>query len=234
MRKILLTGLMTMAAAGTAHAAPAPTIVYTNGVYTVPSFTTAAVFEEFEGGTAGTQYVGATQRDSRAVARGYTESSTGNTLSVQGNVPGDGFTPDGDNNEYLAVQSGGLFTVNLGAGATVFSFVFGTLDTYNTLRLFFGDNTSQLFTGREIIGLVNNQPNPSTYAGVTGRVTYDTGGQSLITSAQFGSTGFDAFEIDGLAAAVPEPGTWALMILGFGLIGSQLRMRRRKGNLALA
>ena len=35
-----------------------------------------------------------------------------------------------------------------------------------------------------------------------------------------------AFEIDEVAAAVPEPATWAIMLLGFGMIGSALRRRR--------
>lgn len=34
------------------------------------------------------------------------------------------------------------------------------------------------------------------------------------------------------AAAVPEPGTWAMMLLGFGVVGSSMRRRRRvAGNL---
>ena len=35
-----------------------------------------------------------------------------------------------------------------------------------------------------------------------------------------------------LAAAVPEPGTWALMIIGFGGAGAMLRSRRRSAALA--
>ncbi|WP_293379098.1 PEPxxWA-CTERM sorting domain-containing protein [Phenylobacterium sp. SCN 70-31] len=31
---------------------------------------------------------------------------------------------------------------------------------------------------------------------------------------------------DPVAAAVPEPGAWALMILGFGAAGAALRRRR--------
>jgi hypothetical protein len=37
----------------------------------------------------------------------------------------------------------------------------------------------------------------------------------------------NSFEFDNIAvAAIPEPGTWALMISGFGLMGAALRRRR--------
>ena len=36
-----------------------------------------------------------------------------------------------------------------------------------------------------------------------------------------------AFQLHGTAAAVPEPGAWALMIIGFGGAGAALRNRRR-------
>ncbi|WP_293678581.1 PEPxxWA-CTERM sorting domain-containing protein [uncultured Phenylobacterium sp.] len=38
---------------------------------------------------------------------------------------------------------------------------------------------------------------------------------------------FLAFELDGNAPAVPEPATWAMMILGFGAAGTMVRRRRR-------
>lgn len=44
------------------------------------------------------------------------------------------------------------------------------------------------------------------------------GGQTLSAFAQLGS---------GAVAAVPEPGTWAMMLLGFGAIGFSIRRRRR-------
>ena len=40
------------------------------------------------------------------------------------------------------------------------------------------------------------------------------------------TTAFPGGEIRGQFAAVPEPGTWALMITGFGLVGATLRRRR--------
>ena len=39
----------------------------------------------------------------------------------------------------------------------------------------------------------------------------------------FGLTGFR----HDVASAVPEPGTWAMMLLGFGLVGTMVRRRRR-------
>jgi hypothetical protein len=39
-----------------------------------------------------------------------------------------------------------------------------------------------------------------------------------------------AFEVDNLSVAngVPEPATWAMMLIGFGLVGLQLRRRTVK------
>jgi hypothetical protein len=36
----------------------------------------------------------------------------------------------------------------------------------------------------------------------------------------------------GLPAAVPEPGAWAMMLLGFGLVGGAVRRRVRAGAMA--
>lgn len=47
---------------------------------------------------------------------------------------------------------------------------------------------------------------------------------SFSTGASFGSTG-NSFTTEG-PAVVPEPGAWALMILGFGAVGGALRRRR--------
>ncbi|RYD20158.1 MAG: PEP-CTERM sorting domain-containing protein, partial [Lysobacteraceae bacterium] len=34
--------------------------------------------------------------------------------------------------------------------------------------------------------------------------------------------------------AVPEPATWALMLLGFGMVGAATRYRRRASRIAYA
>ena len=46
------------------------------------------------------------------------------------------------------------------------------------------------------------------------------------------TNGARLLEIDGIG--VPEPSTWALMIMGFGLVGAGMRSARRRGTLATA
>jgi hypothetical protein len=234
MRKFLISGAVVAAAFATPAAAQS--ITFVNGNYELPGFTTAAIFETFEGGINNTQFLPPAQ--SQPGSRPQT--AVGDVIVASGNIPGQSINPDPGNDKYLAIGGGlndrtgpdglllppGAFTVNLAPGVTVFSFVFGTLDSYNSLQLFFSDGTNQIRTGQQIIGGPAPAPGAVFTSGETGRVTYDTNGVNTITSAVFTSS-IDAFEIDSLAAAVPEPATWGMMILGFGLIGGQLRSRRR-------
>ena len=43
-----------------------------------------------------------------------------------------------------------------------------------------------------------------------------------------------SYQLRDIAGAVPEPATWAMMILGFGLIGGALRQRQARVNCRLA
>ena len=57
---------------------------------------------------------------------------------------------------------------------------------------------------------------------------------SLLQYANAGTQGIFGgdLSITQVAAGVPEPGTWAMMLLGFGAIG--VALRRRKAALPLA
>ena len=46
----------------------------------------------------------------------------------------------------------------------------------------------------------------------------------------YGTVG--AFEIRGVVTAVPEPATWAMMIIGFGVVGAVVRRRRPSAGMS--
>ena len=106
------------------------------------------------------------------------------------------------------------------------SLIWGSVDTYNTLS-FLGATGDVLasFTGSQIIASnFGNQVLPGSNPFVTFNVT--GADQTLIRGLRLTSTQ-EAFEIDNITiGAVPEPGTWALMLLGFGFVGASLRSRK--------
>ncbi|MXO86118.1 PEPxxWA-CTERM sorting domain-containing protein [Altererythrobacter aurantiacus] len=109
------------------------------------------------------------------------------------------------------------------------SFIWGSVDTYNTLS--FLDSMGGVlasFTGSDIISSdFGNQvlpgSNPVVFFGFTGSDAPNVAGMRLSSTQE-------AFEIDNIAveAAVPEPGTWLMLLLGFGIVGAMMR-RGRKG-----
>ncbi len=60
------------------------------------------------------------------------------------------------------------------------------------------------------------------------RVAFDTNGSGISQLKQVRVGGIAAI------AAVPEPATWAMMLLGFGMVGGVSRARRRRPAPAFA
>lgn len=148
---------------------------------------------------------------------------TGGTVVVGASSPVDP-TP------YASVQAGGTSTFSAAPGfyLTGFSFYMGSPDTFNKVTFNSANGATQVLSGTEIWG---GTPAGNGDRSVGYRVYYDFG-SAKISSITFQSSN-DAFEFDGLAGtltAVPEPGTWALMIMGFGGAGAMIR--RRKAALA--
>jgi hypothetical protein len=139
---------------------------------------------------------------------------------------------------YGAVGSGGQFFINFydyfGKPLHVFSFALGSVDggglgssqTGNKVVLHYIDGTTETFIGAQLTsgGADGNQ----SAAATNGRVTFDTRGVvgKTMRGAVFSST-VNAFEFDDFAGAAPEPATWGMMIMGFGLAGFSLRRGRR-------
>lgn len=150
---------------------------------------------------------------------------------ADGGVPvtSDGNTIYVDPTDYLSVPAGGTatFSGENGYALTSFSFYMGSPDFFNKVTFNFRNGTSQVLMGDEIWG---GSPDGNGDRTLGYRVYYDFGGMG-VNSITFESAQ-NSFEFDGLAGslAVPEPGTWALMIMGFGGAGAMLR--RRKAALA--
>ncbi|MFT4027911.1 MAG: PEPxxWA-CTERM sorting domain-containing protein, partial [Novosphingobium sp.] len=166
---------------------------------------------------------------------GTTAAAVGTNSNIYtSSVASHGTRPTGSTGGFLAVGStgSGSYTYTLATAAPVLSFLLGTLDSYNSVLLTFVNGTTLSLTGLAITG-----GSGTVGSGfVDGRVTYDVQSSDIsnfISSITFSSTRA-AMEIDDIASAAPEPGTWLMMILGFGLAGAGLRSRRRQGKLALS
>ena len=131
------------------------------------------------------------------------------------------------------LESGVPSTFSLNKGFfNSLSVYIGSLDKYNTIAFYSGATEVASYTGTQcnsILGL--SPPGGSPTDGNDNRRYYFTfGAADDVNKVVFNSTA-PAIEFDNIAAAVsgvPEPGTWAMMIFGFGFIGFMLRGGRRQ------
>lgn len=156
-------------------------------------------------------------------------------LIFTGTTPGVAAAPAGDTTPYLAVN--GTYTLRpADQSFDQFSFYWGSVDAGNKVEVLDLGNTVILtLTGAELPRFDGNQ-----LIGDTNRRVYF----DLATGETLGALRFSyaqpAFEIDDVAfghstavltdAALPEPSTWALLVIGFALVG--VASRRRTGQLA--
>jgi hypothetical protein len=105
-----------------------------------------------------------------------------------------------------------------------FSFYWGSIDSYNTLQLL--DRSGHSFftiSGASIPPAAGDWTDPS----MNRRVTFTLSGDSRNLGGLLFTSTSPAFEIDTISfGAVPEPASWAFMMLGFGGLGAVLRRRR--------
>lgn len=161
----------------------------------------------------------------------FTFTAGANTFVRDGDLgldPGISAPPPGDTTNYFTVKNGGTATLSSTKGFASFSFYLGSPDTFNFVTLHYQNGNTVTLQGSEIWDATSGDNGDQSWGR---RVSYDFGNQA-VSSIDFTSTG-NSFEFDSLAgAAVPEPGTWALMIAGFGGAGAMLRRRRTASALA--
>jgi PEP-CTERM motif len=142
----------------------------------------------------------------------------------------DSFSADATNYSSVQADQTSTFSTNGAYYLTSFSFYIGSPDTYNTIVFTLTDGSTQEFDGTNIWG---GTPPGDGNRDNGFRVYYDFNG-AHVSSIAFSTGGSNAFESDGFAGtlAIPEPASWALMMLGFGGAGAALR--RRRSALAIA
>jgi hypothetical protein len=130
---------------------------------------------------------------------------------------------------YLSVLGGGSATYAFTGDVSAFEFDWGSVDRYNTLTINSTGADPIIIPG---LTFPNAADGNQVSAGTNGlfRVVATEG--EHFNSVTFSSSQ-NSFEVDNLAVGgVPEPASWALMILGFGGAGAVLRGQRRRQAVA--
>lgn len=154
---------------------------------------------------------------------------TGNVKTITAAATPDGARPafaEFGSFSYLSVLAGGSATINFAPNTGAFQFDWGSIDFHNKLTIESNLGTLEVIPGQSIFPNIadGNQVSPGTnglFQAVGSQGEYFT---SITLESRSNS-----FEIDNLATitAVPEPGTWAMLIAGFGLIGLAARRRNQ-------
>ena len=169
---------------------------------------------------------------------GIVQSFTGAAIIAAGSTRGVRAAPAGSlpTNVYLSLGANSSATFDFAGYVPTnrklsgISLYWGSIDNFNFVDFLRADGSliqtvggSQLpqFNGDQTLGATNR------------RVNFAFNSLESVSKVRLRSTTSAAFELDSIAASIgpiPEPGTWAMMIVGFGLVGAAARRR----NAALA
>jgi hypothetical protein len=158
---------------------------------------------------------------------------------VTGSVSGDwaapaypGGTPDP--NPYLALETGESSTIAFGKSTGVEIYI-GSLDSYNTIT-FNGVGPAMSFTGATLAAMASGgaMDNGNQTAGSSNGLFYFVfSPDEAVTSVTLGSTG-NSLEVAGISvSSIPEPATWAMMLIGFTGLGYTAFRRSAKDQLSV-
>ncbi len=222
-------------AAAPAHAATVVTSVAADGSnHLAVSGSTANMTFDQDAGTA-----------AEATSKGLTASFAGDyasrtTVAPFGTTAYGVFalTPNPyDGNGYFAIggiDGNGIQSSLTLTGTSPFSSIsvfVGSLDAFNTVQLLgAAGDVIATYTGTQMAGGATIPSPGNTSAADNRRVTFTGTDGTTYAGIRFYNTGNNsAFEFDNVSftAAVPEPATWAMMLVGFGMVAGAARYRRR-------
>jgi hypothetical protein len=138
------------------------------------------------------------------------------------------YLPDSSTSRWVSVDAAG----GPGNSTVVFETTF-TADSLDTVSGLWGtDNFGSLVVnGITVAQLVNTDP--ANFNQLHAFSFIPKLGDNILEVSLTDTGPPTAFRIDGFAGAVPEPSTWAMMILGFAGIGFMAYRRKGQGALRL-
>jgi hypothetical protein len=144
-------------------------------------------------------------------------------IVVSGTWPGNYADPAGYNGNYMAILGGRSETLKFSSQMDIFGLYWGSIDSYNSVEfLRKGAQVGAIITGSDLaapIAANGNQLGPNSNAYITF--------SNLLFDEVILSSSSNSFEFTNVAAAAPEPATWAMMILGFFGVGVMAYRRKR-------
>jgi PEP-CTERM motif len=137
-----------------------------------------------------------------------------------------------DTASYLAVQGGESETLVLPAALDVNIYV-GSLDPYNTIS--FGGPGAVSYTGDQLVALATNAIDNGDQQSGSSNGLFEFSFAAPVSSVTFTSYQ-NALEVAGVSvsSAVPEPSTWAMMLLGFAGLGYAAYRKTKTERMAFA
>lgn len=150
-------------------------------------------------------------------AAGYAFTGGATQIGTSGSAA----APFGDATRFMYVLGGTSATLTTPLLQS-FSMYIGSVDTYNSITFKGANGYEETVSGSQLVAIANGNQSSDQ----TNRRFYFDFGSDKVNEVIFSSTS-NSFEFDNIAAgAVPEPATWAMLIIGFGFIGASLRRRQ--------
>ncbi|MBL8587572.1 MAG: PEP-CTERM sorting domain-containing protein [Methylobacteriaceae bacterium] len=181
----------------------------------------------FQGGGAGFENAPLGQ-----LAAGYSEAG----LTFQPGSPtkvkaapsdGEGAFPFGDTStQYLSVLGGSFVDIYAAAPSSKIGFYWGSVDDYNIIEFFKIGNAVAVgsMLGSDATPLLSNGNQGSFTTNRYVTISLNSGTYDYV---RLSSTA-NSFEIDNISSGVPEPSTWAMMLIGFAGLAALSRRRQSR------
>jgi hypothetical protein len=130
----------------------------------------------------------------------------------------------------MAILGGRSETLKFSHQMDIFGLYWGSIDTYNSVEfLLKGAQVGATIKGSDLaapIAATGNQLGPDSNAYITF--------SNLLFDEVILSSSANSFEFTNVAAAAPEPATWAMMILGFVGVGFMAYRRKNTSVFRIA